>query len=126
MKLWIVMSLVLISIVIGGLFLQQSILKTTDRISHNLDLVQGAVRNNQWREALAMRDKAEREWHLQKNRWTPLIHNHDLNTITIHLARLKSFLESEEEASALAEIAEMKLKLVQLHEQEVLTLENIF
>jgi hypothetical protein len=126
MKLWIVMSLVIIAIIVGGLFLQQSILKTTDRISRTLDLIQDAVRNNQGQEALALRDKVDHEWRLQENRWTPLIHNHELNTVTIHLARLKSFLASEDESSALAEIAEMRLKLIQLHEQEILTLENIF
>ena len=71
MKLWIVMSLVIIAIIVGGLFLQQSILKTTDRISRTLDLIQDAVRNNQWQEALALRDKVDHEWRLQENRWTP-------------------------------------------------------
>ncbi|HBN94887.1 MAG TPA: hypothetical protein DDZ66_01185, partial [Firmicutes bacterium] len=49
-----------------------------------------------------------------------------LDAVTVHLARLKSFLESEEKASALAELAEMEIQLVQLHKQEVLTLKNVF
>ena len=54
-----------------------------------------------------------------------LIHNHELNTVTIHLARLKSFWQVKMSPLP-AEIAEMRLKLIQLHEQEILTLENVF
>ena len=34
MKLWIVMFLIVVTIVVGGLFLENSILKATDRLSH--------------------------------------------------------------------------------------------
>lgn len=125
MKLWIVMLLVMITIVVGGLFLELSILKATDRLSHTLDDVKAAVRNNQWQEALNLRDEIDEKWRLQQRRWGPFIHNHDLDVVTVHLARLKSFLESEDKALALAEVAEMEIHLVQLHKEEVLTWRNI-
>jgi len=126
MKLWIVMLLIMITIVVGGLFLENSILKATDRLSHTLDSVKDAVRNNQWQEALDLHDQVDEEWHLQQDKWSPFIHNTDLASITIHLARLKSFLENEQTGLALAEIAEMEIQLVQLYEQEVLTPKNVF
>jgi hypothetical protein len=126
MKLWIVMFLIVVTIVVGGLFLENSILKATDRLSHTLDLVKDAVRNNQWQEALELHGQVDEKWHLQQDMWSPFIHNTDLASITVHLARLKSFLENKQTGLALAEIAEMEIQLVQLYEQEVLTLKNVF
>ena len=126
MKLWIVMCIIIIAIIVGGLLLEQSILKAPDYLSHNLDAVKDAVRDNQWQVALDLRNKVDDKWSKQKEIWSPFIHNHDLNTITIHLTRLRSYLENEEKALSLAEISELEVLLVQLHGQEVLTLENIF
>ncbi len=42
------------------------------------------------------------------------------------LPALSSLLEGEEQNDALVEIAVVKVRLVQLHHQEVLTLQNIF
>ncbi len=125
MKLWTVLFLVMITIVVAGLLMQGSILKTTERISQDLDLIQEAVRNDQWQEAMKLRDEIAKEWQIQQQSWVPLLHNHDLDIITIHLARLKSFLETEEKGDALAEIAEMEIQLLQLHQEEVLTLRNV-
>ena len=122
MKLWIVMFVLMIIIVLAGLFLEQSILKATDRLSHTLDLVKDAIRDNQRQEALRLWDQVDEKWFRQQASWSPFIHNHDLDAVTVHLARLKS----EEKASALAELAEMEIQLVQLHKQEVLTLKNVF
>lgn len=126
MKLWIVMLLIMIIIVVGGLFMEQAILKATNRLSHTLDEIKVAVRNNQWQEALDLHGEIDVTWELQQGLWDPFIHNHDLDTITVHLARLKSFLENEDKALALAELAEMEIQLMQLHKQEVLTVKNVF
>lgn len=125
MKLWIVLFLIITSILVGGLFMQGSILKTTERLSRDLDRVQEAVKNEQWQEALALRNEISKQWQAQQKSWVPLLHNHDLDVITIHLARLASFLETEQKGDAFAEIAELEIKLLQLHQKEVLTPTNI-
>ncbi len=126
MKLWIMMLIVMIIIVAGGLFLQNTILLATNRLSHTLDEVEVAVSNNQWQEALSLRDQIETTWRSLQESWDPFIHNHFLDSITVHLARLKRYLETEHKALALAELAELEIQLVQLHEQEVLTFANVF
>lgn len=126
MKLWIVILVVIIIIAAGGQWLEQSILKTTDHISRDLDAIKEAVRNDQWQAALRLHDQIDGTWVTQQESWSPLIHNHDLDAVTIHLARLRSFLESEERGLSLAEIAEMEIQFVQLYQQEVLTIKNVF
>ena len=125
MRLWMVMFFVMLGIVASGLYLQGSILKTTDHLSHTLDLVQEAVRNNQWHEALRHNHEVDEKWRKEQVKWSPFIHNHDLDVVVGHLARLKNYLETEEKGDALAEISMIKIQTVQLHDQEVLTLHNV-
>ncbi|HAI52261.1 MAG TPA: hypothetical protein DCL99_03075, partial [Firmicutes bacterium] len=50
---------------------------------------------------------------------------HDLETITVHLARLKTFLETADRGHALAELTNIEIQLLQLRQQEVLSLQNV-
>ncbi|NLM42278.1 MAG: DUF4363 family protein [Firmicutes bacterium] len=125
MKLWIAMFLVLVVIIAGGLYLESAILKTTDQISRTLTSVKAAVRNDQWSEALASVNAIDERWSRCKDVWSPFIHNHDLDTVTLHLARLKAFLETHDKGSALAEITNIEIQLLQVRQQEVLSLQNV-
>lgn len=126
MKLWVVMFLVMAIILAGGTYIERSILKTTDNLSHKLDTLEEHVKAERWQEAKILCNEIDRYWSKQKEKWSPFIHNHELDTIAITFSRLVSLLESEEDSDALAEIAVVKVLLVQLHHQEVLTLQNIF
>lgn len=125
MKLWIIMLVVILSIIFGGLYMENFILKTTNRLSESLDQVKDAVKNDRWSEAMQHRDKIDEEWNTQRKVWDPFIHNHDLDTIVSHLSRLKVFVDTQEKPLALAEITVLEIELMKLHQQEVLTLQNI-
>lgn len=126
MKLWTAMFFIMIAIIVVGFSLESSILKATDSLSRSLDLVKESVRSARWQEALELWEQIDKTWRVHQEHWNIFIHNDDLDDVTIHLARLKSYLENEEQASSLAEIVEVEIQLVQLHKQEVLTLKNIF
>lgn len=126
MKLWVVMFLVMVAIFAGGTYVEHSILKTTDTLSHKLDTLQGHVEAERWQEANPLCSEIDHYWSRQKEKWSPFIHNHELDTITTSFTRIVSLLKSEEQSDVLAEIAVVKVQLVQLHHQEVLTLKNVF
>jgi len=125
-KLWIVMFLVIVVIFVGGIYLERSILKATDKLSHELDTLQAHVKAERWQEANKLCGEIEEYWVRKKKYWHPFIHNHELDTVAECFTRIVSFLDSEEKSEALVEIAVVKVLLVQLHHQEILTLENIF
>ncbi|HHY08933.1 MAG TPA: DUF4363 family protein [Firmicutes bacterium] len=126
MKLWIVMFVVMAAIVIGGFYLEKQVLKTTDSLSHDLDQVQRHVKAGRWQEAVTLCRSVGKKWAAQMDAWSPFIHNHELDLIAIALARAVSLLESRDESAALAEITAIKMQLVQMHHQEILTLQNVF
>lgn len=125
MKLWAAMLVVMVLIVLGGYYLESSILKTTDQISRTLNEVKESVRSDQWSAAERSTQKLDERWSACKGVWGPFIHNDDLETVTSHLARLRAFLEAQDKGAALAEITSIERQLVQLRQQEVLNLQNV-
>lgn len=125
MKLWLAMFVILVVIITSGLYLESAILKTTNQISRSLNVVKNAVSNGQWSAAQQDVTALEQRWARCKDVWSPFIHNHDLDTVTLHLARLKAFLEAQEQGAALAEITQIEIQLLQLRQQEVLSLQNV-
>lgn len=126
MKLWVVMFMVMAAIVVGGFYLEKQVLKTTNSLSHHLDQIQKHVQANQWQEAVELVRGVDKKWSAQKHTWSPFIHNHELDLIALSIARAVSLLENRDESAALAEISAIKVQLVQMHHQEILTLQNIF
>jgi len=96
MKLWVVMLIVMILIIVGGVYIESTILKTTDHLSRKLDLIQQEVMNDQWSNAVDLCSQIEHAWSEQQDKWSPFIHNHDLDVVANQLARLKAHLTAEE------------------------------
>lgn len=126
MRLWVVMLLVMLVIIAGGIFLERSILITTDSISRSLDAIEDYVSNGQWSEAEELCRKIDQDWARQTEVWKPFLHNEELDVVALDVARLLSLLENREKANALLKISVIKVQVVQLHHQEILTLQNIF
>ena len=101
MKLWITMFVVMVIIVVGGLYLENSILKTTNQISHTLNTIKDAVRNDQWSQALQSLDGLTERWSKLKETWSPFIHNHDLQDVhTPSGPASRRYMETAERGSA--------------------------
>ena len=124
MKLWITMFVVMVIIVVRA-SIRKLHPKTTNQISHTLNTIKDAVRNDQWSQALQSLDGLTERWSKLKETWSPFIHNHDLQTFTLHLARLKAYMETAERGSALAEITNLELQLIEIQQQEILSLKNV-
>lgn len=126
MRLWLAMLIIMAVVVAAGVYIEQQILKTTDNISTELDLVQKQAEAGAWPEAVRVCQQIEQRWSAQRELWSLFIHNHELDVVALYLARAVSLLQNRDLSAALAEINVIKVQLVQLHHQEVLTLQNIF
>ena len=101
-------------------------LTTTDRVSQSLSTIEEYIRADKWSEAEKICRETSQDWGKIIHKWNPFLHNQELDLVAIDLARLLSLLENREKTDALVEIAGLKVQLVQLHHQEILTLQNIF
>ena len=126
MKLWVVMFVIMTVIIVSGVKLEHSLLTTTDRVSQCLSSIEEYIRADKWSEAEKICRETSQDWGKIIHKWNPFLHNQELDLVAIALARLLSLLENREKTDALVEIAGLKVQLVQLHHQEILTLQNIF
>ena len=126
MKLWVVMFVIMTVIIVSGVKLEHSLLTTTDRVSQSLSTIEEYIRADKWSEAERICRETSQDWGKIIHKWNPFLHNQELDLVAIDLARLLSLLENREKTDALVEIAGLKVQLVQLHHQEILTLQNIF
>ncbi len=126
MKLWVIMLVVMLAIITGGIFLERSLLQTTDSMSRGLKAIERYVNEGQWQQAEELCRQIDQDWAKQTEIWNPFLHNEELDIIALQLVRLLSLLENREKADALADISVLKVQVVQLHHQEILTLQNIF
>lgn len=126
MKLWVVMFVIMTVIIVSGVKLEHSLLTITDRVSQSLSTIEEYIRADKWSEAEKICRETSQDWGKIIHKWNPFLHNQELDLVAIDLARLLSLLENREKTDALVEIAGLKVQLVQLHHQEILTLQNIF
>ncbi len=126
MKHWVVMFVIMTVIIVSGVKLEHSLLTTTDRVSQSLSTIEEYIRADKWSEAEKICRETSQDWGKIIHKWNPFLHNQELDLVAIDLARLLSLLENREKTDALVEIAGLKVQLVQLHHQEILTLQNIF
>ena len=126
MKLWVVMFVIMTVIIVSGVKLEHSLLTTTDRVSQSLSTIEEYIRADKWSEAEKICRETSQDWGKIIHKWNPFLHNQELDLVAIDLARLLSLLENREKTDALVGIAGLKVQLVQLHHQEILTLQNIF
>ncbi|NLJ74848.1 MAG: DUF4363 family protein [Firmicutes bacterium] len=126
MKLWTVMFLIMVLIIGLGIYVEKLILETTNHMSADLDMVQEYIDEDHWEEALTITTHVQRQWTMVKHKWNPFIHNHELDNVESSLGRVVSYIGSRDKSSALAEISHIKIQLVQIHHQEILTFQNIF
>ncbi len=106
--------------------MERSVLRATDSISHSLAIIESCVNDGRWQQAEEICRKIDRDWARQTEVWNPFLHNQELDVVALQLARLLSLLENREKTDSLAEINVLKVQVVQLHHQEILTLQNIF
>ncbi|NLJ80113.1 MAG: DUF4363 family protein [Firmicutes bacterium] len=126
MRLWIALLLIMVIIIGTGIYIENQILNVTNLISKKIDLVQEQIKEDKWQEALELCRRIEKQWSAQRELWSLFIHNHELDIVALDLARAVSLIKERDQSAALAEISVIKVQLVQLHHQEVLTLQNIF
>ena len=126
MKLWTVMFLIMVVIVGVGIYVEKLILKTTKHISIDLDQAQEFINEERWEDALRVTTHVQRQWLSVKQTWNPFIHNHELDNVELALGRVISYIRSHDQSLSLAEISQIKLQLLQIHHQEILTFQNIF
>lgn len=99
--------------------------KTAVDLTDLLMTAQNAVAQKNWTEAEEMVAASLERWQQMQRLWTVLINHKELDEIRMALERSSEYVASQDETSALAELAVAKLLVKHIPEKEKLSLSNI-
>lgn len=117
--------IIVIIISIWGVFIQH--------IDDNLDLLISIIEEDvevnlnqaNWSEAAVGMKKLSEEWENQKKVYAFFLSTLDMNEADYAITRIKSYISTEHLALATGELAILKQQLKFLHDNELITLENL-
>lgn len=91
-----------------------------------VDDLESIVKKENWSSTEAPLKSIVSLWKKVEKRWTIVLDHRETDEIELTLARLKSFVETQEQGSALAELSALRFLLEHIPGKEQLLLHNIF
>lgn len=123
----IFVSIILVTAVISGagIWINDSMQDTSNRLSGHIDLVCEYIKSGDWEHAQEKTRDLKAKW--QDNAvWWPIVMDHqEMDNIEFSLAKAKEFVAEENSTLALSQFAEMKLMIEHLPAKEKINLKNI-
>lgn len=108
-----------------GLWVNHALDEAATELNGNIKQVTQKIHQDNWQEVTQQVQEFEQDW--QKiGSWWPLVLDHqEIDNIDFALAKLKEYVAAEDRMMSLAQLAELKLMILNLPEKEALNLKNI-
>lgn len=84
------------------------------------------INNNNWVQAQQITVQLQKHWNNIQDRWDFYIMHQEIENVEMLLARLASFVFSEDESSSSAELAALDMQLSHIYRKEIFNIQNIF
>lgn len=122
----VVFTLIILAVfVISTFILNQYIDHSCDRLLENINGLHSSIEKNSWHNAKKQLVDLKEEWESVKKRWQLFLEHYEMDAIDITIARLDQYVDIEERALSLGEVAEFRLLISHIKDKERLKLENI-
>lgn len=125
MRVVIVTILILVIFIVGAFMLNKYIGTSCEKLLSSVEELHTLVENNKWSEAKEELTSLRKEWDNTKKRWQLFLEHYEMDTIDITIAKLGQYVDIEERALSLGEVAEFQLLISHIKDKEQIKLENI-
>lgn len=126
MKLLVGIIVTVALIISGGLYINQQLQLSSEHLLEQIELVSGAISQNDWAVAAGETDRLEQVWEQQSGWWPIYIEHSEMDNIEFSMAKFKEYVECQNTALALGQLSEIKLMIEHLPQKEEVSLDNIF
>lgn len=125
MRLLTVLMAILISVVIGGVWTNHQLDKTSDLLLKNIEIISMDISLGDWKSAMDNTAKLEKDWQ-KEGSWWPIIMDHqEMDNIEFTIARFKGYMMSRDYALSKGEITVLKTMIEHIPIKERITIKNI-
>jgi len=125
MKVLSGITLTLIIIVAGGLWINHELQKATDNLVMQIEQINQLINASQWPEAVNQTQQLEEIWK-KEGRWWPIFLDHqEMDNIEFSMAKFKEYVAAQDAALSLGQLSEIKIMVEHIPEKEKVNLKNI-
>lgn len=125
MRLLISLIIVLLIFLGIGWKTQQEILNTTSQMRAMIPAINQDINAEDWGAASEKAKDLMKWWNRIQDRWDLFLTHQEIDDIELLIARAKSYISSEDDSEALAELAALDMKLSQVYRNEIFNLQNV-
>lgn len=125
MRVVVATVLILIIFFIGVFIMNRHVNSTCEKLLKNVEALDKSIKGEDWTHGKGQVHSLKKQWETTKKSWLLFLEHYETDSIDIALSRLEQYVEIENKALALGEMAEFKLLIDHIRSKESFKLENI-
>lgn len=126
MRLLTILSIILVIFIITGIYTTNHLLQTISDMRDIIPTIEQNVDNANWETAEIRAIQLKDHWNEIQDHWDFFIMHQDIESVELLLIRVISYISSEDNSSALAELAALDMQLGFIYRNEIFNLQNVF
>src|SRR5690554_6941931 len=125
MRLLVILSIVLMAFIGLGIWSNHALTSTAEEFSNEIDNVVLATEQHQWDDASKKTRELRKEWNKQAAWWPIILDHQEIDNIEFTLVKIEEYIKNNNIELSLAHLAELKLMIKNIPENEAVTIKNI-
>jgi hypothetical protein len=113
-------------LIAAGIYTEIYLFNSAEQINADIVLLNNNIINNNWKNAKKNYDKLTINWDKTENTWDLIVDHQERDKITISLAALEQYINTENKSLSLGELNILKKLIEHIPEKEKFCLKNIF
>ena len=126
MKVYIAVVSMILFLLVLSVYTLHAFSDTAAQMAGEIDRLESDVMNSNWTGAANTVEEIKQNWDKHKQWWAIFIDHQEIDNIDTALARTEKFIETQERALGVGELAVLRLMLEHIPEKERVNLKNIF
>ncbi len=126
MRLFISLTIILVLSLILSAYVTNRTLVEINSIRDEITSIKKDIIEENWPQVDQQVGKLHKGWNNIQDRWDFYISHQEIENIEMIIARLSSFVFSQDKASSLAELAALDMQLSHIYRKEMFNLQNVF
>jgi hypothetical protein len=125
MRVVIITILILVIFFVGAFMVNRYVNSTCGELLKDAGALDRSIKEENWIQGREQVNGLKKQWEDTKKGWLLFLEHYETDPIDIVLTRLEQYIEVENKALALGEMAELKLLIDSVRSKENFKLENI-
>lgn len=126
MRLLTILTIIMLLFIGTGIYATNKLLQIITNMRNEIPLIETEIEKVNWNQAKIIAKELQIKWNNLQDLWDLFLMHEDIEKIELHLIRIISYISSEDNSSALAELAALDMQLGFIYRNEIFNFQNVF